>query len=303
MVGLSVPDDAAVYALDDERALVQTVDFFTPIVDDPYDWGRIAAANALSDVYAMGGAPVLALNIVAWPRSLGFEILGRVLEGGRDICTSAGVDVVGGHSIDDPEPKYGLCVTGFVQRSAIITTKGARPGDLLVLTKALGTGIISSALKQGVAPPDAVAASIASMTRLNRAASEAMMAAGAHAATDVTGFGLIGHLIEMLGEDLDAVIDPSSVPVLEGAVRLADQGVLPGGSLRNKESWGPGVETGTVAGGLIDVLFDAQTSGGLLIAIDDKDGDGLIESLEDGGDLAAVIGHVESGRANVRLGV
>ncbi len=301
MVGLSVPDDAAVYALDDERALVQTVDFFTPIVDDPYDWGRIAAANALSDVYAMGGSPVLALNIVAWPRSLGFEILGRVLEGGRDVCASAGVDVIGGHSIDDPEPKYGLCVTGFVDRDRIITTTGAQPRDLLVLTKALGTGIISSGIKEGVAPPASANSAVSSMTRLNDKASAAMLAAGARAATDVTGFGLIGHLSELLHGELNAVLDAGSIPVLEGAIELAVEGVLPGGSRRNRESWGPRVDAGTVSPGLADVMFDAQTSGGLLIAIDDRNVEMLRERLVLGGDLASVIGRVEPGDGSIRI--
>ncbi|HEU4480705.1 MAG TPA: selenide, water dikinase SelD, partial [Actinomycetota bacterium] len=230
LVGLDAPDDAAVYRLTDEVALVQTVDFFTPIVDDARTWGRIAAANALSDVYAMGGRPISALNLVGWPRALDFEILGAVLEGGEEVCRAAGVAIVGGHSVDDPEPKYGLSVTGTVHPDRIVRKTGARAGDALVLTKALGTGLVSSGIKEGRAREDAVAAAVTSMTTLNADAAEAMVTAGAHAATDVTGFGLIGHLLGLLGEGLDAVLDAGAIPVLPQAEELARAGVVPGGT-------------------------------------------------------------------------
>lgn len=304
LVGLGEPDDSAVYRLSDDKAVVQSVDFFTPIVDDPFDWGRIAAANALSDLYAMGARPSFALNLVGWPRSLSMDLLGRVLEGAAQACSEAGAPIVGGHSIDDTEPKFGLAVTGIVPPDRIVSKRGANPGADLVLTKPLGTGIISSAIKEQRADADAVEIAVASMTALNKAACEAMIDIGPQAATDVTGFGLMGHLVQMLGEGVAAEIDLSSVPVLKDAVELADEGVLPGGSRRNIEALGSVVDTGELEGGRRDVLFDAQTSGGLLIAIDQAKTEGLLDRLTDNGvHSAAVIGRLVESQHAMRVRV
>jgi selenide,water dikinase len=302
LVGLEVPDDAAVYRLSGDIALVQTVDFFTPIVDDPYDWGRIAAANALSDVYAMGGTPITALNLVGWPRSLGFELLGRVLDGGSDACAEAGVAIVGGHSVDDPEPKYGLAVTGTVHPDKIVRKAGAPAGCDLVLTKPLGTGIISSAIKEGKASEPATRAAVATMTELNRAAAEAMVHAGAVAATDVTGFGLIGHLLGMLDADVSAVLDFDAIPLLPEVVELAQAGVYAGGSQRNLDSMRALVDTGDLDDARARVLFDAQTSGGLLIAVDPGRTEELLDDLRSNGvSDAAEIGELANGDGTVKV--
>lgn len=303
LVGLEAPDDAAVYRVTEQIALVQTVDFFTPIVDDPFDWGQIAAANALSDVYAMGGSPKTALNLVAWPRSLDFELLGKVLEGGASICTQAGVSVVGGHSVDDPEPKFGLAVTGTVHPDWVVRKTGARPGDVLVLTKALGTGIISSGIKDGVAPQDAVHAATDSMKTLNAEAANAMLEVGVDAATDVTGFGLIGHLRQMLATALDAHLDLSAIPILTGAVDLAGRGILPGGSKRNREADVDNVDLpDDLDDAIRSVLFDAQTSGGMLIAVPPEKRDDLLDALESRKvGIRAVIGNVVDGSGRVRV--
>ena len=262
-------DDAAVYALGDGRALVQTLDFFTPIVDDPYDWGRIAAANALSDVYAMGGTPVLALNIVAWPvDDLPLHVLGRVLEGGSAMAAKAGVAVVGGHSITDTEPKYGMAVTGFVDQDRIVRNSTARPGAVLFLTKPLGLGIISTAIKRGVANAEQIVLAVDTMTELNAEASEAMGEAGVDAATDVTGFGLLGHLHKMLAatEGVSATIDASALEFLPGVLDLAREDVIPGGTRRNHDFVSPWVSWGDLDQPEQLAVADAQTSGGLLIA-------------------------------------
>ncbi|MDP9227318.1 MAG: selenide, water dikinase SelD, partial [Actinomycetota bacterium] len=236
LVGLDVPDDAAVYRMTSRLALVQTVDFFTPVVDDAFAWGRISAANALSDIYAMGGRPITCLNLVAWPRTLGFALLGRVLEGGGDACAEAGVAVVGGHSVDDPEPKFGMAVTGLVDPRAVVRTKGAPAGSNLVLTKPLGSGIISTGIKEGRAGKHAAGEATRIMSQLNRAAAEAMIEVGVLAATDVTGFGLVGHLLEMLGPLVSAQLSSQAIPIMEEAAELAGQGMVPGGSLRNHEA-------------------------------------------------------------------
>ena len=238
LVGFDTSDDAAVYRLRDDLAIVVTTDFFTPIVDDPYDWGRVAATNALSDVYAMGGAPILALNLVAWPREgLPFELLARVLDGGNDVVRAAGAIVGGGHSIDDTEPKFGLAVVGTVDPARVLTNRDARAGDALVLTKPLGLGVISTALKRGVAPPWLVEEAIRVMTTLNAGARDAALAVDAdavHAATDVTGFGLLGHLREMLvASGLAADVDARAVPVIDGVRALLADGLVAGGTQRN----------------------------------------------------------------------
>ncbi len=302
LVGLSDPDDAAIYQVSDSIALVQTVDFFTPIVDDPRTWGQIAATNALSDVFAMGGSPKTALNLVGWPRSLDFGILGEVLRGGEEKCTEAGVTIVGGHSVDDPEPKYGLAVTGTIDPANIIRNTGAQPGDALVLTKAIGTGIISSAIKEGVAEAASVDAAITSMTQLNAGGADAMRSARASAATDVTGFSLMGHLLEMLAGRIDAEIDVSAVPLLLGAEDLARRGVLPGGSQRNRRTQIDRVDAGGTDDTLLSVLFDAQTSGGLLIAVPPDEVDTLLTQLRESGYQAASrIGRIKEGDGRVWL--
>jgi selenide,water dikinase len=302
LIGLATPDDAAVYRISDDVALVQTVDFFTPIVDDAYSWGWIAAANALSDVYAMGARPLTALNLVAWPRSLGFDLLGRVVEGGSAACAAAGVAVVGGHSVDDPEPKFGLAVTGTVHPDEVVRSTGAPPGSDLVLTKPLGTGIVSSALKEGKASPAAVDEMTSVMSRLNAGASAAMVEIGVAAATDVTGFGLIGHLLEMLGDRLSATLALDAIPVLADAPGLAAQGILPGGSKRNFETMHVQVDAASVDDARRVVLFDAQTSGGLLIAVDPGKTSRLLEALEkNDAPGASRIGTIEAGDGRIKV--
>ena len=302
LVGLSTPDDSAVYRISEDQAIVQSVDFFTPIVDDPFDWGRIAAANALSDIYAMGGRPVIALNLVGWPRELDAELLGRVLEGAGEVCREAGVTVVGGHSVDDPEPKYGLAVTGTLHPDKILRKTGVTVGSDLVLTKPLGTGIIATGLKQDRARSEWVDAAVESMTTLNRDACEVALEVGAEAMTDVTGFGLIGHLLQMLDEATGAEIVFSSLPILDGALDLAAEGVYPGGSVRNHDATKGKVDTGDLSEEKVKVLFDAQTSGGLLIAVDQTKRELLLQSLHKRGvSSAAHIGRIIDSPGHVKV--
>jgi selenium donor protein len=301
LVGLDVPDDAAVYQVAPDVAIVQTVDFFTPVVDDAFAWGRIAAANALSDIYAMGARPVTALNLVGWPRALDFELLGRVLEGAGAGCEEAGVAVVGGHSVDDPEPKFGLSVTGLVDPTAIVRKTGAPPGSALVLTKPLGMGIISSGIKEGRASRAAIERVTEIMTRLNKDAADAMNAVGVSAATDVTGFGLIGHLLQML-DGLDARLDFPAIPVVQEAFDLASQGVIPGGSKRNQSASAALVDASGLDDAQRAVLFDAQTSGGLLIAVSRAKEEELLAALRDRGVAeAAVIGSLVEGEGRIEV--
>ncbi len=298
LVGFSTRDDAGVYQLRDDLALVQTVDFFTPIVDDPYDFGRIAAANALSDVYAMGATPVCALNIAAFPlETFGPEVLARILAGGADIAGRAGVAIVGGHTIKDDEPKYGLAVTGIVHPREIITNAGARPGDALVLTKPLGTGILASALKKNAIEEAQAAEAVRWMTMLNAGAARAMLEARAHAATDITGFGLLGHAHEMAtASDVALRITASQVPRYALALAMLAAGIAPGGTRDNAAehaaftTFAPDV---TADDRLL--LSDAQTSGGLLIAVAPNDLSVLRAKLQEDGVLDAVVGHVEGG--------
>lgn len=296
LVAADTGDDAAVVRLPSGDALIATLDYFTPIVDDPYDWGRIAATNALSDVYAMGGRPLLALNVVNWPvDDLPLEMLGRVLQGGIDVATSAGAAVLGGHSITDPEPKYGMVAIGLVDPERIVRNSTARAGDRLFLTKPLGLGIVSTALKRGVAPDDLVRRAVELMTTLNDRAAEAMLEAGAVAATDVTGFGLLGHLHRMLAASgVAARLEASVVPVLEGVLELARQGVVPGGSGRNHAFVSPHVDWGGLDEPEQLVLADAQTSGGLLVAA--PEGERLAASFEARDVPFAEIGTVIEGR-------
>lgn len=271
LVGNNTADDAGVYKVSDELAIVTTVDFFTPIVDDPYDFGRIAAANALSDVYAMGGTPLTALNLVAYPlQSLGREILREIMRGGADMARKAGVAVIGGHSIDDAEPKFGMAVTGSVRPDALIRNSTGKPGDELFLTKPVGGGVVTTAAKRGVASADVVADVIQVMTTLNRNAAKTAVEVGATAMTDVTGFGLLGHLHEMtLASGLAAEIDAARVPAVEGALDLlcSDDPPIAGGSRRNR-AWVENAVTwaASVPEHLRWLLCDAMTSGGLLIA-------------------------------------
>ena len=302
LVGLDTADDAAVYRLRPDLALVVTTDFFTPIVDDPYDWGRVAATNALSDVYAMGGAPLLALNLVAWPREgLAFDLLARVLDGGGDVVRAAGALVAGGHSIDDAEPKFGLAVVGTVDPERVLTNGGTRAGDVLVLTKPIGLGVISTAVKRDAAPPALVDEAVRVMTTLNDGARDAALELGdaVHAATDVTGFGLMGHLREMLmASGVAAELDSGAVPVIDGVRDLLAVDMVAGGTRRNHAFVSDTVEWGRLPEPEQLLLADAQTSGGLLIAVAAKRANGLIAALEARATLAAaIVGRATSGRA------
>jgi selenide,water dikinase len=296
LVSPATGDDAAVYELPGGLGLVQTVDFFTPIVDDPFDWGRVAAANAFSDVYAMGGRPVTALNLVAWPiQELPVDLLARVLEGGAAVAREAGVSIVGGHSIHDPEPKYGMAVTGFVQTDRILRNSTMRSGDRLVLTKPLGLGIIATALKRGTATPDQVAAAVGVMTTLNRSASEAAVEVGVSAATDVTGFGLLGHLhIALAASGLSAAVDASALELLSGTLDLARAGVVPGGTRSNHAFVDPFVDWGELPEPEQLVLADAQTSGGLLLSVPEERLEALLGALRDRGAHGRHVGGVSS---------
>jgi len=303
LVDASSRDDAAVFQVAPDRAIVATVDFFTPLVDDPYDFGRIAATNAFSDVYAMGGTPLLALNLVGWPREgLSFELLGEVLRGGAEVAGAAGAFVLGGHSVDDPEPKYGMVAIGEVHPDRIVRNSGARPGDVLVLTKPLGTGVLTTALKRDLLSQADLAPAVAAMTALNAGAARAMLAMGksVHAATDVTGFGLLGHLRTLLeASGAAAELTAAAVPLLPRAREAAERGAIPGGTTRNVEGVADAV---TFAGGVDAttrlLLADAQTSGGLLIAVAPERADALVAALGREGTLAAaVIGRVVAGGA------
>lgn len=293
LVGFDTSDDAAVYRLRDDLAIVVTTDFFTPIVDDPFDWGRIAATNALSDVYAMGGTPLLALNLVAWPREgLPFELLARVLDGGAAAAQQAGCLVAGGHSIDDAEPKYGLAVVGTVHPDAVLTNSGGRPGDVLVLTKPIGLGVISTALKRDRATAEHVATAVDVMTTPNRAARDAAVEVGVDAATDVTGFGLLGHLRELCaGSGVGARVEADAVPVIEGVRTLLAEGMVAGGTRRNHAFVAPDVDFGGLPEPEQLLLADAQTSGGLLLAVPPERAERLLAACREQGTLvAAAIG-------------
>ena len=300
LVDASTGDDAAVYRIAGDRALVVTLDFFTPIVDDPYDFGRIAAANALSDVYAMGGRPLFALNLLSFPRDLlDAGLAEEIIRGGAEKAREAGIAVLGGHSIDDAEPKYGMVAVGEVDPGAMLANDGARAGDDLVLTKPLGTGIVATAVKAGTCPPALLDAAVESMARLNRGAAEAAIAAGAHAATDVTGYGLTGHLGNMArASGVAARIDAARVPVLDGVRDLVVAGHVPGGTRRNRADASATVShDGSVPETTSILLADAQTSGGLLIACPPERTAKLEDELGERGELAAVVGRMTEGAA------
>ena len=295
LVGIETGDDAAVYRIGEDRALVLTVDFFPPIVDDPFSFGAIAVANSLSDIYAMGGSPLLGLNIVGFPVDLPKEVLGEILKGGHAKAQEAGCLIIGGHTVDDEEPKYGLAAVGLVEPGKQITNASARPGDRLVLTKPLGTGIITTAGKQGVANPEVLNRAISIMSTLNRAASQAMVAVGVNACTDITGFGLLGHLSSMMGASgTGARVYLSTVPAIPGTWELVEDGIAPGGTHRNLSSvtelvgWHDNMaDTAKL------LLCDAQTSGGLLISVPGDRTDRLLEELDAAGvEGARVIGEV-----------
>lgn len=304
LVGAASGDDAAVYRLTDERALVVTADFITPVVDDARAWGRVAAANAVSDIYAMGGTPILGLNLVCWnTEELSNDLLGDVLLGGQDIAQECGFLVAGGHTVDDPEPKYGMAVVGEVHPDRMLTNAGLRAGQTLILTKPLGIGIITTAQKRDVVDDATITAAIDSMTRTNAAAAATAVAAGATGATDVTGFGLLGHAGRMAQESgVDLSIGVDSVPVIDGARDLAADGVVPGGTGRNLAWILESVDADPDVSELdITILGDAQTSGGLVFGVDPDAAAAVVAELEAGGHTAARIGNVVDGTGRIHL--
>lgn len=303
LVGLSEPDDAAVYQLDAERAIISTTDFFPPVVDDPYDFGAIAAANALSDVYAMGGQPLLAINLVAYPDDLDMGILAQILRGGADKVKEAGAVIAGGHSITDAEPKYGLSVTGEVSPQRIIRKSGAQIGDRLILSKALGTGVITTAHKRGIVDDEHLAGAVQSMARLNRNAARLAQQHKVHAMTDITGFGLAGHALEMarLG-GVAFAIDIDKLRALPGTLQYARDGVFPGGLQRNADYYGRWVKLeSALADHQEALLYDPQTSGGLLMAAAPQCADALLADLLESGESAFALGEVAAGAGAILI--
>jgi len=297
LVGTATADDAGVFRIAPDLALVQTVDFFSPVVDDPFEFGAIAAANALSDVYAMGGEPRTALNIACFPQQgVPVEVLREILRGGLAKAQEAGVVVVGGHTVADDEIKFGMAVTGFVHPDRILRNVGARPGDVLLLTKPLGTGIVATAIKHGVGTVEEHAAAIATMAALNASAARVLRDFAVHACTDVTGFGLLGHTYEMAhGSDVLLAIEAESLPILPGARRLAAEGHLTGGCRRNREWLGDKIAVAsTLAADLVELAFDPQTSGGLLSALPASDAQRALDVLAGAGVQAVVVGAVEA---------
>ncbi len=295
LVGIETADDAGVYLIADDLALVQTVDFFTPIVDDPFDYGRIAALNSINDVWAMGGTPVTALAVTCFPKKgVDFRVLAEIMRGGLHVLKEHGVALVGGHSVSDEQIMFGYAVTGTIHPSRVVTNRGARPGDALLLTKAVGTGIVSTGIKFGKASEEVVKASLDTMLLAGRRASEAMVEAGAHAATDVTGFALLGHAWEMArASNVTLEIEAARVPLIPGALALAAQGLLTSGDKSNRLYVGEDVRlAGDIGKELAALLFDPQTAGGLLISIDPAHADALLEALRPTYADAALIGRV-----------
>jgi len=295
---LDRPDDAGVYKISDELAIIQTVDFFTPIVDDPYCFGQIAAANALSDVYAMGGVPKTAMNLIGFPiNQMDISVLRQILQGGLDKMREAGVVLVGGHSVEDDELKYGLSVTGFVHPNRVVTKKNLKAGDQLILTKPLGTGIINTVIKGGIAPEEVIKAVTTLMATLNRDAAEIMKGFPVHACTDITGFGLLGHMAEMvIDSGLGIEVRADSTPFLEEALEYASMGFVPAGTHNNRKFREQMVDIAPSVDPIFqDILFDPQTSGGLLICVDTGSADDLLNRLKESGTpWAAMIGEVVS---------
>lgn len=303
LVGTATGDDAAVWKLDEDRALVVTADFITPVVDDARTWGRVAAANSVSDVYAMGGRPILALNLVGWNgAALGTEMLGELLAGGNDVGSAGGFAVVGGHTIDDAEPKYGMAVVGEIHPDRILTNAGLKPDQALVLTKPLGVGVITTAIKADAAADHVVDGVLASMTRLNDVASRVACDAGATGCTDVTGFGLLGHLGRMAVESgVDVELFAAEVPYLTGARDLASDGFVPGGTRRNLHHVADQIDAGRHDQLEQLLLADAQTSGGLVFGVDPAEADAVLHDLSAAGHTAAVIGRTGPGNGTIRL--
>ncbi len=300
LVGISTGDDAGVFRLRDDLAIVSTVDFFTPVVDDPYTYGQISAANALSDVYAMGGRPISALNIVCWPQSgLPGEMLSEILRGGSDKAREAGAIVVGGHSVADEEVKFGMAVTGVIDPRRIVRNVGARPGDVLLLSKALGTGILMTAFKRDALAPEHYNAAVNSMKQLNAEAAAVMLRHDVHAATDITGFGLMGHAFKMAdGSGVTIVFEESDLPLLQGVLENIRAGMIPGGGKRNREYYGPHVKiSDEISDEMITLAFDPQTSGGILAAVAESESIAMLAELHKAGCAdAAIVGRVEERR-------
>ena len=306
-VGFDSSDDAAIYTLDDGRTIIQSVDFFTPIVDDPFTFGQIAAANSLSDIYAMGGTPLFALNVAAFNSDeLPLSVLTDILNGGVDIAKEAGIPILGGHTIKDKEPKYGMVVTGEVHPDKLTRNDTAQVGDLLVLTKPLGTGIISTAIKRGVANENIMNTAIDTMRTLNKSAAEAMAEVGVNACTDITGYGLLGHLLEMCkGSNVSATIEFDTMPFIKGVFELAQEGVIPGGTKLNLEFVQDDINSAEhLAEFQLHMLADAQTSGGLLISVSTNKAEALVNALKSNGTLAShIIGEVQSKDGNVKVNI
>ena len=296
LIGINTLDDAGVYKVTDNTALVQTLDFITPLVDDPYTFGQIAAANALSDIYAMGGHPITAMNVVCYPRSGDMEILGEILRGGLDKIREAGASLVGGHSVCDPEIKYGVSVTGLVDPAKIWTNSGARPGDKLVCTKRLGTGIIGTAIKRQATTQKSIDAAVNSMTTLNAEAKQQGELLNVHAATDITGFSLMGHLYQLArASNVTVTLNSANVSILPGALQLAEQGITPGGTERNRAYAAPYSNVApTIPQSLTDILYDPQTSGGLLFALSPADADTLVRIRHEQNQPVAILGEVSA---------
>ncbi len=301
LVGLDVSDDAAVYRVNDDTAVIQTLDFFTPVVDSPYDYGAVAAANALSDVYAMGGRAVLALNIAAFPSGFPSEIIAEILRGGAEKVAEAGAVLAGGHTITDEEPKYGLSVMGLVHPERVLKKSGAKPGDILVITKPLGTGIITTAAKSDCAEPHHIEAAVVTMKRLNKTASEALQECGAHACTDITGFSLLGHTLEMAEKSgVGILLHAAALPFLEGAEYYADENLFPGGACRNRDTYKDRIRFATdIREELQLLLYTPETSGGLMGAVPEAAVPAFEDLCRTRGQFYAVIGKVTEGEGIV----
>lgn len=295
LVGYDSSDDACVYGINDQTAVIQTVDFFTPIVDDPYLFGQIAAANALSDVYAMGGVPKLAMNLLCVPNCLSLVTVRKILEGGHSKAVEAGCVIAGGHTVQDEEPKYGLCVTGFVHPGRILKNVGARPGDVLVMTKPIGSGVLTTAIKGNLCSQEQIDEVYLHMATLNAKAGEAVTSVdNVHACTDVTGFGLLGHSFEMAsGSEVTIVLEGERLPLMTGARELASMGIVPGGAYRNMDYVGSRMrQTGSAVQALVDLAADPQTSGGLLVALPPEDARDLLEKLRPFAPWSCIVGRV-----------
>ena len=293
LIGIDTSDDAAVYKLSPDIAVIQTIDFFTPVVDDPYTFGQIAASNALSDVYAMGGKPVLALNIACFPSCMDMGILGQIMKGGADKVNEAGAIIAGGHTVDDKVPKYGLSVMGIVHPDRIMPNSGAKPGDVLILTKPIGTGVINTAIKGEIAEKAHVDAAIKAMAELNKYAAEAAEPFKINGCTDITGFGLIGHMLEMAqGGDVTAHLMSKKVSFVDGAAEYASMGLIPAGAYRNRTHAERDVKLTVEDDYVIDLLYDPQTSGGLLYSLPERYGEELLEAMASKDVKASVVGYV-----------